>query len=295
MSNFVISCCSTVDLDYDLLVKRDIKYIPFHYFVNDKEYIEDFGKTYPLEKFYNDMENDATTRTSQVAVGDYEEYFRNFAKEGKDIIHICLSSGISGTSQSAKIAADMVKEDYPDRKIVVIDSLAASSGFGLLATAMADLRDEGKSFDEIVSWVEENKLNLHHWFFSTDLKYYVRGGRVSRVSGFIGNLLHICPLLNVSNEGRLIPREKVRTVKKVEARLVEKMEEFYDKLAKFKDTVYICHSNCIEYANAVKEMIEEKFDNLKNKVKIFSIGTTIGAHTGPGTVALFFWGSKRVD
>lgn len=295
MSDYVISVCSTVDLDSSFVAERDIRVVPFHFFVDGKEYSDDFGVTYPYKKFYDDMEKGLMTKTRQVAIGEYEKHFRSICEEGKDIIHIALSSGISGTVQGALLARDMILEEYPNRKIIVIDSLAASSGFGLLASAMTHLRDEGMSIEDLAAWVEENKLNVHHWFFSTDLKYYVRGGRISKVSGFFGNLLHICPLLNVSHEGRLVPREKVRSVKNVEKRMAEKFVEFYDADAKFANEVFISNSDCLDYANAVRDYVVEARPELKDKIKIFSIGTTIGAHTGPGTVALFFWGTKRVD
>ena len=149
--------------------------------------------------------------TSQINAAEYEEYFEAFLKEGKDVIHVWLSSCISGSFNSANIAKEMLLEKYPDRKLYVIDSLAASSGFGLLVDKMADLRDEGKSIDELRDWTEENKLRLHHWFFSSDLTFYIKGGRVSKTSGFVAGILNICPLLNVDYNGKLIPREKIRT------------------------------------------------------------------------------------
>jgi DegV family protein with EDD domain len=187
----------------------------------------------------------------------------------------------------------MLKEKYPDRKIYIVDSLGASSGYGLLMDKLADLRDQGMAIEELRAWAEEHKLEVHHWFFSTDLKYYVRGGRISKTSGFLGNLLHICPLLNMDEDGHLAPREKIRTIKKVEKAIVEKMVEFADKGLDYDGKVYISMSNCMDYAKPVAEMVEEKFPHMNGKVVINSIGTTIGSHTGPGTVALFFWGKKR--
>ncbi len=294
MANFILSCCSTVDLPEEVLKARDLHYIPFHYILDDKEYVDDLGKTIPYDKFYEAMENGAMTKTSQVSVGEYMDYFSKFLEQGLDILHVTLSTGISGTFNSATTATNILKEKYPERKIIIVDSKGASSGYGLFMDKLADLRDEGKSIDEIRAFAEENKLKLNHWFFSTDLKYYVRGGRISKTSGFFGSLLKICPLLNMDEDGRLIPREKIRTIKKVEEEIYQKMVQCADNGLDYDGKVFISESNCMEYAQAVAKLVEDNFKHIKDgKVHIYSIGTTIGSHTGPGTVALFFWGKKR--
>ena len=149
--------------------------------------------------------------------------------------------------------------------------------------------------DALYQWCEEHKRQLHHWFFSTDLTFFIRGGRISKASGFIGTMLNICPLLNVNRLGQLIPREKVRTKKKVIKRIVEKMEEHAEGGVEYSGKCYICHSLCEEDARAVADLVEERFPKLTGSVEIYPIGATIGSHTGPGTVALFFWGDERVD
>ena len=161
------------------------------------------------------MRDGVDTKTSQPNVDDYKNYFEPFLSQGKDVIHLNLSSGLSGAQTSAKIAREELLEKYPDRKLYVVDSLGASAGMGLLVDKMAELRDEGMSIDELYNWTEENKLKLHHWFFSTDLSFFVKGGRISKAAGWFGTVFQICPLLNVSNEGKLIPREKIRTKAKV--------------------------------------------------------------------------------
>jgi DegV family protein with EDD domain len=235
------------------------------------------------------------TRTSQVNVDEYMEYFKPFLNEGKDILHVSLSSGLSGSYNSARNAAEILKEEYPDRKIHIVDSLGASSGFGLLIDKLADLRDEGKNIDEIKEWAEKNRLKLHHWFFSTDLTFYVKGGRVSKVAGLVGGILGICPLLNMNNIGKLIPREKIRSKKRVINAIVDRMVEHAQGGLSYADKCYICQSDCMEDALAVKALVEERFKKLNGEVEINWIGTTIGSHTGPGTVALFFWGDERKD
>lgn len=295
MGEYVISCCSTADLTAEHFKDRNIEYLCFHYELDGKQYIDDLGKTMPISDFYQAMVDGAETRTSQVNAEEYEAHFRKYLEQGKDVIHLTLSSGISGTINSALVAKANLEEEFPDRKLYVVDSLAASSGFGLLVDKMADLREQGMSIDDLYEWVEANKRKLNHWFFSTDLTFYIKGGRVSKTAGVVGGILGICPLLNVDNEGKLIPRMKVKGKKKVFHAMVSKMEELADNGLDYADKVYMSHSACIEDAQKVASMIEEKFPNIKGKIEINDIGTTIGSHTGPGTVALFFWGKERID
>lgn len=295
MSDYIISCCSTADLSREHFEKRNIHYACAHYSLDGKQYDDDLGQSFPLADFYQAMVDGADTKTSQINAAEFEEYFEGFLKDGKDILHLSLSSGISGTFNSANIAKDMLQEKYPDRKIYVIDSLAASAGFGLMIDKVADLRDEGKTIEEVCEWVEENKLSMHHWFFTSDLTFFIKGGRVSKVSGFVGGILNICPLLNVSFEGKLVPRFKIRTKKKVIEATVKQMELLATNGTNYDGKCYISNSACYEDARAVADLIESRFPKLNGKVEIYDIGTTIGSHTGPGTVALFFWGAKRED
>ena len=295
MSEYVISCCSTADLTEEMYAERDIKYLLFNFELDGKQYKDDLGKSIPFPEFYKAMEDGLMTRTSQPNATDYDDYFRPFLEAGKDVIHLVLSGGISGAINSAKISESNMREDFPDRKIYVIDSLAACGGFGLVMRKMADLRDSGMGIDELAAWVEDHKLEANHWFFPTDLTYLVRGGRVSKASGFFGNMLNICPLLNVDFEGRLIPRAKIRTKKKVIQATADKMLELANNGADYDEDCIINHSQCYEDAVALADAIVERMPKLKDKIVINYIGTTIGSHTGPGTVALFFWGKKRED
>ena len=296
MSDFVLSCCSTADLSKEFLDGRNISYACFHYFLDEVEYVDDMGQSMPLDKFYQAMKDGASTRTSQINISEYLDYFTKFLEEGRDVLHVTLSSGISGSYISAESAAVIARERYPERKIYVVDSLAASSGFGLLVDKLADLRDEGKSIDEIYNWAEENKLNVHHWFFSSDLTFFVKGGRISKASGVFGGMLNICPLMNVDYMGRLIPREKIRTKKRVIKAAYEKMVEHAVDGADYSGKCFISHSGfCHEDAVELANLIKEGFPNLNGEPMICDIGTVIGSHTGPGTVALFFWGDKRED
>ena len=274
---------------------REIHYICFHFMLDDITYPDDLGQSIPFPDFYQKMADGAMTKTSQVNADEFVEYFRPFLQEGKDILHFTLSSGISGVYNSACIAKDMLSEEFPDRKIYIIDSLAASSGYGLLMDALADKRDEGLDIDALKDWATHHLLNLNHWFFSGDLTFFIRGGRISKTAGTIGNMLNICPLMNVNNEGKLIVREKVRSKKKVIKAIVGKMEELARDGLNYDGKCYICHSACYEDARAVADLVESKFPNLDGKVEINNIGTVIGSHTGPGTVALFFWGQERTE
>ncbi|MDY5871090.1 MAG: DegV family protein [Lachnospiraceae bacterium] len=295
MGDYILSCCSTADLTQEHFESRDIHYICFHFELDGKQYLDDLGKSIAFHEFYQAMANGADTRTSQINADEFIQYFTPFLKEGKDILHLTLSSGISGVYNSAMIAKEELAEKYPDRKIYIVDSLAASSGYGLLMDKLADLRDEGMDIDSLHTWAEENKLKLHHWFFSSDLTFFVKGGRISKTAGFVGSVMDICPLLNVDYQGKLIPRFKIRTKKKVIQAIANKMEEFAQDGLEYNGKCYMSQSDCLEDAKAVAKLVEEKFPGLNGKVEINDIGTTIGSHTGPGTVALFFWGSERKD
>lgn len=290
MNEFILSCCTTTDVTKEFLSNRNIGYVPFHYFLNDVEYIDDFGKTISIQDFYKRMADGEIARTSQVNVQEFYNYFKAILKEGKDVLHITLSSGLSGTYNSACVARDMLLDKYPDRKILIIDSLGASSGYGLYVGMVADKKNQGASLEEVYEYANEIKSHIRHWFFTTDLKYFVRGGRISKTAGFVGNLIRLCPLLAVDENGKLVVREKIISKKKVIKAIVDKMILEAENGIDYNKDCYISHSACIEDAEAVKNLIEVNFPNLKGKVKIFDIGTTIGAHTGPGTVALFYYG-----
>ncbi len=182
---YILSCCSTADLSREHFQNRDIHYICFHYEMNGVQYADDLGASMPFDQFYQAMADGADTKTSQVNVDEFVAYFTAFLEQGLDIMHVCLSSGISGVVNSANAAKELLEAQYPDRKIMVLDSLGASSGYGLFMDKLADLRDAGLSLEELYGWAEAHRLQLHHWFFSTDLTFYVKGGRISKVSGWL--------------------------------------------------------------------------------------------------------------
>lgn len=293
MTNYVITCCSTADMSGEFMKENHVPYAMFHYRMDGSEHPDDLYTSISPEAFYKKIAAGAQPVTSQVNVEEYCDMFEPILKEGKDIIHLTLSSGISGTINSANVAKAQMEEEYPDRKVIVIDTLGASSGYGLLLTKALENQKAGMSFEDNAAWLEANKLRLHHWFFSTDLTSYIRGGRISKVSGFVGQALNICPLLNMDSQGRLVPRTKHRGKKQVIREIVKRMQEHAENGLDYSGKCYISHSACEEEAGQVAALVEQTFPKLDGRVLINNVGTVIGSHTGPGTVALFFWGDER--
>lgn len=288
---YFITCTSTCDLNEDVLNERDIKYACFKFIVNGKEYDDNFFKDYSYEKFYDDLKNGLEPTTSQVGYGPYEEFFEELLKQNKDVLHICLSSGLSGDYQTAKMVADELNEKY-ENKVYVIDSLGASAGYGMLVIKADDNRRKGINILDNIKLIEDNKLKIHHLFISTDLTSYVRGGRISKAAGLVGGALKICPLMNMPKDGTLNPIEKIRTETKAMRTQVDMMKELCDNGLDYNDYCYISTSNYDEQASKVVNMIKEEFKNIKD-VPIYHVGTTIGTHTGNGTIALYFIGKER--
>ena len=295
MADYVVTCCSTSDLPAEYFEKRNVPCVYFHFNMDGKEYPDDLGKSMPFDEFYKRISNGATPTTAQVNADQFIQAFTPILESGKDILHISFSSGLSGTYNSACLARDELLEKFPGRKLLVVDSLAASSGYGLLVDAACDRRDAGASMDELHNWLMENRLTVHHWFYSNDLTSYFRGGRISRTSAIFGTILNICPLLNVNHLGQLIPRAKCRGKKRATEEMLAKMKKHAKDGLNYSGKCFISNSACYEDARILADKIEAEFKNLNGPVMINSIGTVIGSHTGPGTVALFFFGDERVD
>lgn len=293
MANFTLTCCSTADRPKSFFDGRHIPYACFHWNEDGQDHLDDLYQSVSPSDFYAAIKAGATPTTSQVSVGEFVELWEPIVAAGSDVLHVSLSSGLSGAYDAAEMAARQVMEAHPERRVLVVDSLGASSGYGMLVEYVADLRDAGASLEEAYGWALTHRLNVHHWFFSTDLSSYVRGGRVSRVSGFVGTALKICPVLNMNSEGKLIPRDKIRTKAKAAKDMVERMEQHAQGGRAYDGKCMISMSACREDAEHVRSLIEQAFPALAGKVQINDIGTVIGSHTGPGTVALFFMGDKR--
>ncbi|MDR0951699.1 MAG: DegV family protein [Oscillospiraceae bacterium] len=295
MKKFELTACSTADMPREFFESNNIPFACFHFLMDGVEYPDDLGKTMPIDEFYDRVAAGAQPTTSQVNEQDYMDMWRPLLERGMDVLHITLSSGISGTINSARVAREEIQAEFPERKLIVIDSLGASSGYGLLVTKAMELRDAGEDVESAAKYIEDNKLRVHHWFFSTDLSSFYRGGRISRSSAWFGTVLKICPLLNMNELGELIPREKIRTKNKVIEAIVDKMAEHAEGGTDYSGKCYISNSACLEDARAVVRLVEARFRKLDGHVMINNIGTVIGSHTGPGTVALFFWGDSRAD
>ena len=289
MSNFVIVTESTTDLSPEMIEEFGLAVLPLQYQIGEDTYLDKVGGGLSQVEFYNKLRGGASATTSQIAPAIFEEEFEKILKEGKDILYVGFSSGLSGTYNSACIAKDLLADKYPDRKIFCVDTLAASMGEGLYAYYAYRMREEGKSIEEIAAWLEENKLKLCMWFTVDDLNHLKRGGRVSPTVAFVGTLLGIKPVLHVDDEGHLINVSKVRGRKAALDALVDQMKATAIKPE--EQVVFISHGDCLEDAEYVAAQIKEKLG--VPDIKINFIGPVIGAHSGPGTVALFFYGSKR--
>ena len=290
---YIISCESTADLSEEAFASRGIPFACFHFQMEGKEYADDYGKSMPITEFYDRMAAGSVSTTSQVSVGAYEELWTPYLKAGKDILHLTLSSGISGTYNSACLAAENLRKTYPERKLYVVDSLNASAGFGLVVMAAADRRDEGMDINALQTWVLANRDRFNAWFYTGDLTYLCRGGRVSKTACIFGTALKICPLLRVNREGKLVPFAKCRGKRRVREAMVERVLSCAEGGKAYTGELYISQSACMEEARAVAGMIETAVPGLKGRIRFFDIGTVIGSHTGPGTVAVFFFGKEK--
>ena len=288
--SFVLMTDSSANLTTDLIEKFDIEVIPMIFLVNDIEYRSyKKGENVDIKQYYDMMRNKEHIKTSLLSPENYIDAFKPFLENGQDILYIGFSSGLSGTYQSSAIAAEMLKDEYPDRKIVTWDSLCASMGEGLMVYYAAKMKEEGKSMEEILSWLEENKLKLCHWFTVDDLFFLKRGGRISGTTAIIGSALGIKPVLHMDDNGKLVSVSKTRGRKQSLNALVAKMEE--TAIEPEKQTIFISHGDCIEDAEYVAKCVKEKFGI--NDIVINYIDPVIGAHSGPGTLALFFLGTER--
>lgn len=287
MREFIITTDSTVDMPMEYLVENQNPVMSLAYVVNGQTYEDMKGLTF--KEFYQKMREGSMPTTSQVNPDQARDVFEPILKSGKEILHVGFSSGLSGSYNSARIAGEELKEEYPDAKIIVIDSLCASMGEGLFLYKLNEMKRAGKSIDELAVWAEENKLHVCHNVAVDDLYHLYRGGRVSKTSAVIGSVVNIKPMIHVNNEGKLVPISKVRGHKKSLNALVDRMEQQIKGV--HNDIVTISHSDCEEDAKYVADLIRERF-GIEN-IMIHSIGTVIGSHTGIGTVALFFMGNER--
>ena len=272
-SGFILSCESTIDLPYSYCEQREIPVLFYSYQVDGVSYEDDMGRDpEALPRFYGFLDAGKLPSTAQLNEFQYETFFDTLLQQG-DVLHIAFGSGMTASVQNALLAAEALREKYPERKLIVIDSLCSSSGYGLLVDGAADLRDEGKSMDEITDWVLEKRKKVHHQFYSTELG--------------------ICPIMRLDDKGRIIAYDKVRGKKNAVARTVETMKRHAENGENYSGKAFICHSNCLADAKATKAAVEAAFPHLNGEVRICDIGTIVASHSGPGTVAVFFFGDDR--
>lgn len=289
MSEYVITTDNNSDLPEKYFKDHGVGCMYLSYSMNGKNYTHE--NFLPEHEFYEAMRNGSMPTTAQVNPENAKALLEPYLKEGKDILHIAFSSGLSGTYNSSRIAAEELMEEYPDRKIIVVDSLSASLGQGLLVWLAQQKKELGQTLEDVADWVEKNKLKMVHLFTVDDLNHLYRGGRVSRTTAIVGSMLNIKPVLHVDNEGKLTAIGKVRGRKKALQELVKLMDEKIGSFGADCDTIFISHGDCEQDAQYVAEKVKEKY-NIKNII-INQVGATIGAHSGPGTMALFFVGDVR--
>lgn len=287
LREFVITADSTVDLSKEFLEEKGIGIISLSYMLDGVTYKDMDGLT--GKEFFDKIRNGSLPTTSQVNPEEAYEAFEPIVKEGKDILHIAFSSGLSGTYNSCRMAAEELMENYPGAKVIVIDSLCASMGGGLLLYKAIELKEQGKSMEEIADWVEENKLHICHNVTVDDLFHLHRGGRVSKATAVLGTMVKIKPIIHMDNEGKLMVIGKERGRKKAISNLVDRMEK---QMGDYDNSVcMITHGDCEEDALYLKSLLEERFGT--REVIIHGIGSVIGSHTGPGVLAVFFMGNER--
>ena len=292
MSDYVIISDATLDLPLDILNQHDIHVIPMTFTLNDTSYTH-----YPdereitLENFYKSIAEGGLSQSSQIPPIVYQEFMEEFLKQGKDNYYIAFSSGLSGTYNSGRMVIEQLKEKYPNQKLLSTDTLCASIGEGLLVLTAAKLKESGYSIDELHQWVEENRTNFMHWFTVSDLFYLKRGGRLSGLEALVGTALKIRPVLTTDSEGKLVVHSKLRGSKKELEFLVNALET--QAIDRENQTIIIGHSANLEQAKALEQMIREK--NLVKDIIISQVGPIIGTHTGPGLLALTFFGKKPIS
>ena len=289
MNDYMITTDNNADLPEDFYKNHEVGCTYLSYTLEGKEYTE--GNFLPVEEFYNKMRAGSMPTTSQVNPESARALFEPYLKDGRDILHIAFSSGLSGTFNSCRIAAEELMQEYPGRRVLVLDSLSASLGQGLLVYLAQERKEKGGSIEDVANWVETHKRNIVHLFTVDDLDHLYRGGRVSRTTAFLGGMLNIKPILHVDDAGKLIPIGKVRGRKKSLLELADLMDRKIGSYAKSCNMIFISHGDCLEEAEAIKQKLITDY-GMEN-VQIEYVGPVIGAHTGVGVLAVFALANSR--
>lgn len=291
MNNYVVITDSGADLTSHLVDEYDLKVIPLIFNLDGVNYELNTQETEEfVEQVYKRLRAGALITTSQINPSRFIEFFEKFLKEGKDILYLSFSSALSGTYQSSCIAKEELQEKYPERKIITVDTLCASLGQGLLIIEACKLKEKGYSIEEVEKFVLDNRLKMIHYFTVDDLMFLKRGGRLSTSSAFLGTMLNLKPILHVNDHGKLVPIGKVsgrkNSLKTIVKRMKSKVEDWSEKL------VYISHGDCIEEVQTILEILKKEKIEPK-EIVVNNIGAVIDAHSGPGTIAIFFFGEDR--
>lgn len=289
MRDYIITTDNNSDLPEEFYKEHGVGCTYLSYTMDGINYTHE--NFLPVHEFYDRMRNGSLPTTAQVNPESARKLIEPYLKEGRDVLHIAFSSGLSGSYNSTRIAAEELKEEYPERKIIVVDSLAASLGQGLLVYLAQMRKEAGDDMETVARWAEENKNHIVHLFTVDDLDHLYRGGRVSKTTAVLGGMLNIKPVMHVDNNGKLIPIGKVRGRKKALLELVKLMDEKIGSCKDTCDTIFISHGDCQDEAQFVVDKIKEKYQ-IKTVV-MNHVCATIGAHSGPGTVALFFVGDEK--
>lgn len=288
---FNVSCESTCDLPFEYLKERNCEVLFYTYTVDGVDFDDDMGRNpAALPSLYDAIKTKRPT-TSQINVTAYEEFFLKLLQKG-DLLHVTFSSGLSQSASNAFKAAENVAKMNLPHKLYVVDSLCGGGGYGLFVDGLLDERDKGATFETLCNRATERRLCVHHFFFSTDLTYFRRSGRVSGAAMLIGNLLKICPVMRVKEDGKIVAYTKTISSKKAVAKLAEEIKANATEGENYNGKLWIQHSNCWATAYQTKETLEKIFPNV-SEIKIFDVGTVMACHCGPDTVAIYFWGKKR--
>lgn len=294
-NNFILSCESTVDIPYDYITGRNISVLFYSYVLDGEEYEDCMGRSSEeLKGFYAKLRNGALPQTSQINEYRYYDYFKDLIQKG-DVLHLAFGSGMTPSVNNALKAADKLHGEFPERKITVIDTTCSCSGYGMITDTAADLRDAGKSLEEVAKWVTDNAHFVHHQFFSTDLKFFKRSGRVSGVAATAASILGICPLMHLDYSGKIIAYSKVRGKKNAIKATVDEVLKHAVGGKNYNGKCFISHSDCLADADELKNELAAAIPALKGKIKTYDIGNIIASHCGPGTVAVYFMGDERTE
>ena len=290
MNSYVFMTDSDSDLPFSYVDELDMTMVYMPYIIDGKEYFDDLGRAGKQKEYFDNMRAGATPVTSLLPQAVYEEYFEPVFQQGKDILFVSFSSQLSGTIRNIYAAREELLEKYPERKMIVVDTLSISAPQSILILKAHALYREGKSMEEVADWLEQNKLRAQAWFTVDDLVYLKRGGRISAMAAAVGSMLDLKPIITETKEGKLVSTEKVRGRKQALRVLVDKAVENIDDPA--NADVIILHADAPEDAARVESKLREKIPGLE-KIETYYIGPVIGAHCGPGTVAVCFFGKER--